>query len=283
MHPDSASKAARLRELHLGPDILLLPNAWDVASARIFEDAGFPAIATTSAGIAAALGYPDGESIPREQMIAAVRRIAAAVSVPVTADMEAGYGDSPADAAATAAAAIEAGAVGLNLEDARGGGLLGVEAHAERIRGARRAGEMAGVPLIINARTDVYWVEMGPVETRFEETVRRANAYRDAGADCLFIPGVSDGPTIARLAKAIRGPINILGGPATPSAAELRRLGVARVSTGSGPMRAALGLVQRIAQELKSQGTFAFTRDAMPYADVNRMLARRSVSRDTSA
>ncbi len=274
MASDSAAKAAKFRRLHHGPGILILPNAWDAASARVFEAAGFPAIATTSAGVAASLGYPDGESIPREEMLAAVARIAGAVSVPVTADVEAGYGDSPAEAAATAAGVMAAGAVGLNLEDRREGRMLDAPAHAARVRAVRQAGEAAGVPLVINARTDVYLFEVGAPETRLEETVRRALAYRDAGADCVFVPGVSHGPTIERLARAIGVALNVLGGPGTPPAAELQRLGVARVSTGSGPMRATLALVRRIAGELKERGTFSFTGDAMPYADVYRLMSR---------
>jgi len=257
--------------MHHGPGILVLPNAWDAASARIFEDAGFAAIATTSAGVANTLGYPDGERVPQREMFDAVRRIARVVSVPVTADLEAGYGD----AANTAHELIEAGGIGLNLEDAVSRVLTDADEHAGRIRAVRRAGEEAGVPLVINARTDVYLLEYGAPETRFEETVRRANLYLASGADCAFVPGYFDADLIGRLATAIRGPLNILAVRGTPPAAELERLGVARVSTGSGPMRASTWFVRNIARDLKAHGSFtSYTDGAISYVDLNRLLAR---------
>jgi len=267
-----AAKADLFQRLHHGPAILVLPNAWDAATARIFQTAGFPAIASTSAGIAWAAGYPDGERISRGDMLEAVRRIVAAVAVPVTADMEAGYGETPEAAAATAEGVLAAGAIGLNLEDASADRLLEIAAHSARVRAVRRVAEDAGVPLVINARTDVYLLAVGTPETRFAEAVRRANAYREAGADCLFIPGVRDAETIGRLVESIHGPINVLAGAGTPPAGELQRLGVARISTGSGPMRAGLTLVRRIAEEL-GQGTYdSFTKDVLSYADVNRLM-----------
>ncbi len=272
-------RAGRLRALHQGPDILVLPNAWDVASARIFERAGFPAIATTSAGIANALGYPDGQHISRSEMLEVVARIAHAVNVPVTADMEAGYGPSARAAAEMARGVISAGAVGLNLEDTRSDGrtLVDPALAVDKIRAIRRQADEEGVPLVINARTDVFLAAIGDEATRLERTVERANAYRDAGADCLFVPGVRDAETIGRLAKAIRGPLNILAVSGTPPAAELQRLGVARVSVGSGPMRATLGLVDRIAKELRERGTYTLiTEGQLSYAEVNQMLARRA-------
>jgi len=272
------AKAAVFRQLHQGPDILVLPNAWDVASARIFALAGFRAIATTSAGIAAALGYPDGRRIPRSEMIAVVERIARNVSLPVTADMEAGYGTTVAEVADTAQAVLAAGAVGMNFEDGTGHAdapLADISVQVEKIRAIREVAAAKGIPLVLNARTDVYLRAVGDPQSRFEHTVSRANAYRQAGADCLFIPGVSDAATIARLVHAINGPINILAVAGTPPIPELARLGVARVSMGSGPMRATLGLVRRIAQELLEQGTYiAFTEIAIPYAEVNHLLAQ---------
>ena len=267
-----AAKADLFQRLHHGPAILVLPNAWDAATARIFQTAGFPAIASTSAGIAWAAGYPDGERISRGDMLEAVCRIVAAVDVPVTADMEAGYGETAEAAAATAEGVLAAGAIGLNLEDASADRLLEIAAHSARVRAVRRVAEDAGVPLVINARTDVYLLAVGTPETRFAEAVRRANAYREAGADCLFIPGVRDAETIGRLVESIHGPINVLAGAGTPPAGELQRLGVARISTGSGPMRAGLTLVRRIAEEL-GQGTYdSFTKDVLSYADVNRLM-----------
>jgi 2-methylisocitrate lyase-like PEP mutase family enzyme len=266
-------KAERLRALHAGPRILVLCNAWDAASARIVEEAGFPAVATTSAGIANMLGYPDGQKISREQMAAAVAVVTRAVRVPVTADMEAGYGSTPESAAETARAAIAAGAVGMNFEDAiEERDLFDIGLQVERIRAARAAAEQAGVPLVINARTDVYLAQIGEPAGRFDHAVRRANAYRQAGADCLFVPGVSEAALIGRLVRGIDGPINILAGAAAPPIAELERLGVRRVSIGSGPMRATMTLFRAIARELADQGTYtSFTRDVMTYAEANRL------------
>lgn len=267
-----AFKAGAFRKLHLGPDILVLPNAWDAATARIFATAGFPAIATTSAGVAYAAGYPDGKGISRGEMLEAVRRIAATVTVPVTADLEAGYGDTVEAAVATAEGALAAGAIGLNLEDAYEGRLLAVADQAVRIRAVRHVAGEAGVPLVINARTDVYLRQVGAAETRFDEAVRRSNAYREAGADCLFVPGVSDSETIGRLVEAIRGPVNILAVAGTPPAGELQRLGVARVSVGSGPMRASLSLIGRIAAELLTGSYDLFTKGVISHAEVNQLM-----------
>ena len=260
-------KVEILRKLHQGPRILVLPNAWDVASARIFEAAGFPAIATTSAGIANSLGYPDVERIPRDEMIWMVKRIARSVSVPVTADVEAGYGDP----VGTARAVLDAGAVGMNLEDSSiDGTLADLPAQVRIIQQIR-----VGANIVINARTDVYLFGVGDEATRFERTVERLNAFHKAGADSLFVPGVRDPETIGRLAKAVHGPINILATTGAPSIAELERLGVRRVSVGSGPMRASMGLTQRIAKELKECGTFAsMTEGAMPYLEANQLFMK---------
>jgi 2-methylisocitrate lyase-like PEP mutase family enzyme len=219
-----ARKAEQLRKLHQGPRILILPNAWDVISARIVEDVGFPAIATTSAGVAAVLGYPDGQRVPRGEMLEFVARIARAVSVPVTADMEAGYGTSPEDMAEMARAVVDAGAVGLNLEDVTGddqSSHVEIGLQTEKIAALREASATAGVPLVINARTDVYLMPIGPEQTRFERTVERLRAYRKAGADCVFSPGIRDGETIGKLVRAVDAPLNILLQPGGPSVAEL--------------------------------------------------------------
>ena len=274
-HSPLAAKADALRLLHRGPRTLVLPNAWDVASARIIEDAGATAIATTSAGIAFSLGYPDGEKISREEMLAVVARIAAKVTVPVSADLEAGYGDRPEDAARTAEALIEAGAVGLNLEDGTRDPqhpLTDISLQLEKIAAVFETARSAGVPLVLNARTDVYLREVGAPESRFDEALRRLSAFRNAGADCLFIPGVRDLPTIERFVRDLRHPINILGGPGSPSIPELQKAGVARVSLGSSPARAALGLARKITQELLTTGTYKSLEDAPSHTEVNRML-----------
>jgi 2-methylisocitrate lyase-like PEP mutase family enzyme len=274
-------KADRLRALHAGPRILVLCNVWDAASSRIVEEAGFPAIATTSAGIANSLGYADGQRISREEMAEAVARITRAVAVPVTADLESGYGPTPESAAETARSAIAAGAVGMNLEDALDErNFIDMSLQCDRVRAAREAGEQSGVPLVINARTDVYLAGIGSPAEQFSEAVRRGNAYREAGADCLFLPGVTDAAVIARLVREINGPINILAGPSTPPVGELERIGVRRVSLGSGPMRATMALTQRIARELAESGTFnSFTRDTISYKDANRLFEAGATKR----
>jgi 2-methylisocitrate lyase-like PEP mutase family enzyme len=264
--------AAAFRAMHRGERILVLPNAWDVASARVFEEAGFGAIATTSAGIAFTLGYPDGQRISREEMLGAVRRIATAVKVPVTADVEAGYGDRPEDAARTAREVAEAGGVGMNLEDATGDPkkpLLDLTLQVERVKAVQ---ETAREVVVLNARTDVYLLQLETPETRYDAALRRLAAYRDAGADCVFVPGLHDTKIIERLVKDLQCPVNILVGPGAPAVPELEKIGVARVSVGSGAMRATLGLARRIAEELSTSGTYATLEGAISYADVNRMM-----------
>lgn len=272
------AKAELFQQLHHGPDILVLPNAWDVVSARIFELAGFPAIATTSAGIAAALGYPDGQRISRREMLEVVQRIAHGVALPVTADMEAGYGNTPEAVAETARSVLDAGAIGMNFEDKAGQAdapLADMALQVAKIQAIREVAASRGIPFVLNARTDVFLAAVGEPESRLAHAIQRANAYRQAGADCLFIPGVRDSATIAQLAREINGPINILAVPGTPPIAELARLGVARVSVGSGPMRATLALVRRIAQELKEHGTYAaFTEATISHGEVNRLFER---------
>jgi len=268
-------KANTLRELHHGGKALLLPNVWDVAGARIIEEAGFPAIATTSAGIAFSLGYPDGQKISREEMLARVGRIARAVKVPVSADVEAGYGDRPEDAAETARAVIEAGAVGMNLEDSTDDPqhpLVSMNLQLEKIHAVREAALKSSVLLVLNARTDVYLAEVGAPELRYFEAIKRVMAYRDAGADCVFVPGLRDVETIKQLVQDAKCPVNILGGPGSPSIPELEELGVARVSLGSSPMRAALGVLRRAAEELKNSGTYTALEAAPSHAEINKML-----------
>ena len=261
--------------MHHGRGILVLPNAWDVASARIFEEAGFGAVATTSAGIAFSLGYADGQKISRQEMLGQVARIARAVKVPVTADVEAGYGGRPEDAGKTVEEVLEAGAVGLNLEDASGDParpLFDLNLQVEKIRAVREAGERMGVPVVLNARTDVYLLQVGPPEGQYDETVRRLGAFRDAGADCVFAPGLHDAATIGRLVRDLNCPVNILAVPGSLTVKELEKLGVARVSVGSSPMRATLGLVRKIAAELKGPGTYSAMEDAISYAELNRLM-----------
>ena len=267
-------KAVQFLQLHRGPGVLILPNVWDVASARIVEEAGFPALATTSAGVAFSLGYPDGEHISREEMIARVARIVRGVNVPVTADLEAGYGPKPEDVAATARQMIQAGAVGMNLEDAVDDQLLELSLGVERVKAARAVAAEVRVPIVVNARTDVYMLPGGDPHEKYSEAVRRLNAYCDAGANCVFAPGLKDPEIIGRLVKDVPCPLNILGGPGAPTIPELEKLGVARVSLGSGPMRAGLGLLRRMAEEAKTAGTYASLDGAVPHGEMNQLLNR---------
>ena len=270
-------KAEVFHVLHSGAGVLLLPNVWDVASARVIEAAGFPAIATSSAGVAFSLGYPDGQKIPAQEMLSVVARIAKAVQVPVTADVESGYGNRPEDIARTARDVIAAGAVGMNLEDATHSADLpprDPQLQAEMIGAVREAAKKSGVPLVLNARTDVYLLQVGDPAGRYDEALRRLSAFRDAGADCVFVPGVRDATTIRRFVSDLQCPVNILAGPGSPSIPELRKLGVARVSLGSSPMRASLGIVRRIADELKSTGTYQTLEGAPSHAEMNELMNR---------
>lgn len=277
-----AKKAETLRKLHSGPRVLVLPNAWDVASACVLEQMGYPAIATTSAGVAFALGYPDGQRISRDEMLEVVGRIARGVRVPVTADMESGYGKTPAEMAETATAIVNAGAVGLNFEDVTGeteNTHVESSLQVEKIQAIREASASMGVSLVINARTDVYLMPIGPEATRFERTVERLRAYRAAGADCVFAPGVVDRAVIGKLVKAVEAPLNVLATQGCPSVPELEALGVRRVSIGSGVMRATLGLVRRIGKELMERGTYASVYDGtIPYNEVTELMTRAAAN-----
>lgn len=270
-------RAAHFRQLHTRRP-LVLPNAWDAASARVIEMAGAPAIATTSAGVSWALGRGDGQKLQREEMIWMVRRIVESVDVPVTADIEGGYGTgSPRDVAATVQAVLDAGACGINLEDTPGRDgetLLAPEAQAERIRAARQAAQDAGGDLVVNTRIDVYLFQVGAPETRFDATVERARHYRAAGADCLFVPGVIDAETIAALVRAIDGPVNIMAMPGAPSIPELGQLGVARVSLGPAIIQAALATVRQAARELLEHGTYRTLENSLPFSETNRLFSR---------
>jgi 2-methylisocitrate lyase-like PEP mutase family enzyme len=266
-------KAVALRGLHHQPAPVVFVNVWDGASARIVESLGFPAIATTSAGVAYVAGQPDGEAISRDVMLAHVHVIAGVVGIPVTADLEGGYGPTSDDAIATARGAIDAGAVGLNFEDSvPGGSLLPIDVQAERIRAMRRAGDERGVPIVINARTDVYHTAAAAAE-RFAETVTRAKTYLAAGADCIFVPFIDDPALIGRLATAIPGPLNVLAGGTSPDVATLTRLGVHRISLGSAPAAHLLSVFRRAATEVRDRGTYDFATDRISHADLNALLA----------
>ncbi|WP_106816368.1 isocitrate lyase/PEP mutase family protein [Microbacterium timonense] len=261
-------RAAALLALHSGPGFVI-PNAWDAGSARILEQAGFPAIATTSAGVAWSLGVPDGGGLDADRMFERIAEIVAAVQVPVSADLEAGYGDHPEDVARTVARAVGLGAAGANLEDAVAGRLFGIDEAAERVAAARAAAP-AGT-FVLNARTDAYFVDTLEGDP-FAETVERARRYVDAGADAIFVPGVDDPDAIRRLAAEIPAPLNLVAGltPTVIPAPSLFQLGVRRVSIGGGLARAVLSAVERAGRELRETGTLGFLDGAMPYREAQR-------------
>src|SRR2546428_1925486 len=268
-------QAEAFRRLHREGGILVPPDAGDGLPARRTGGGGSAPIATSSAGGGWARGYAEGERISRGEMLAVVRRIASSASVPVTADMEAGYGPTPEAAAETARGVIAAGAVGLNLEDGTNDGrLVDVGLQQDRIRAMREAGAAAGVPLVINARTDAFEVKDWAPTERLTAAVRRAHAYRAARADCLFVPHVSDAATIGRLAREIEGPLNVIAGPPAPAIPELERLGVRRASLGPRVVQAALGLVRRAATELREHGTYETMADLLiPFTELHRLVA----------
>jgi 2-methylisocitrate lyase-like PEP mutase family enzyme len=243
--------------------------ALHAGSARILEQVGFPAVATTSAGIAWSDGVPDGQRVTRDRMLEQVARIVAAVGVPVTADLEAGYGGTAEEVGRTVARAVELGVVGGNLEDAGPDGLFDVEEAVDRLAAARAAAPSGS--FVLNARTDAYFV--GGAGDPFAETVERATRYVEAGADCVFVPGVADEDTVRRLAAAVPAPLNVVAGLAsTTDARTLVSLGVTRVSIGGGLARAALALVERAGRELLDSGTLGFLDGAIPYGDLQRRL-----------
>jgi 2-methylisocitrate lyase-like PEP mutase family enzyme len=254
-------QVAYFRSLHTPGAPLVLVNAWDVASARVAEEAGSPAVATTSAGVAWSLGARDGDALARDEAIAAVRRIAAAVKVPVTADIESGFGADPEAVAETIRRIVEAGAVGVNIED----GVRPADEQVARLTAARAA---AGDALYINARVDEYLRG----EHDLDVAVARANAYLAAGADGVFVPGVVDPATIEALVARIPAPLNVLVGLGAPAVPELARLGVARVSLGAAVAEAAYAVMRRAAREALTTGTYASLADTIDYGELNSLL-----------
>jgi 2-methylisocitrate lyase-like PEP mutase family enzyme len=275
----SYDKARQFHDLHTRPGCFLMPNAWDAGSAGLLAAAGFAALATTSAGIAFSLGRPDhgycasAARVARAAMLERIAAIAASTALPLTADLEAGYGDTPQAVASTIAAAIHSGAAGGNLEDFSGtpqAPLFGVATACERLRAARAAIDASDIPFVLVARTDAFLV--GHAEP-FAEAVRRANAYREAGADCLFVPGPSDAPTLAALVREVNGPLSVvmgLGGKSLPLA-QLAELGVRRVSIGASLARAVYGLIKRAAHEMVTHGSFGYADGQLPQSELNQL------------
>jgi 2-methylisocitrate lyase-like PEP mutase family enzyme len=279
---NQSERAVYFRQLHSGKP-LILPNAWDAASARVIEAAGAPAIATTSAGVSWSFGRADGQKLRREEMLEVIGNIVECVRIPVTADIESGYGNgSVKDVADTVQALISIGVAGINIEDSPGldgQTLFSPEEQSDRIRVARETATAAGGDLVINARTDVYLFAAGKPETRLEAVAKRARLYRRAGADCVFVPGVIDISTIAELVKTIEGPLNIMAMPGAPSAKQLGEIGVARVSVGPWIAQAALAATQQAAHELVEQGTYTSLESSLPFTELNAMFAQRSAQR----
>ncbi|POM26378.1 Carboxyvinyl-carboxyphosphonate phosphorylmutase [Actinomadura rubteroloni] len=266
------AQASAFLALHHGPVPLVIPNVWDGGSARIMEQAGFPVLATTSAGIAFSHGVPDG-ALDRGAMMARIAQIVAATGRPVTADLESGYGPEPEDVADSVAEVIALGVVGVNLEDVLPGasGLMDIARAADRIAAARRTAPKG--TFVLNARTDAY---LAGISDPFAETLRRAERFLDAGADCVFVPGVDDLPTIAALADRIPGPLNIVAGLTgkARTVAELDNAGVARITIGGSLARAALATVETAARTMRDHGTFDFAATALPHTDLQHRFTR---------
>jgi 2-methylisocitrate lyase-like PEP mutase family enzyme len=259
MNREQRIRAELFHQLHTGPAPLMLPNAWDAASARVIENAGAKAIATTSAGMAWSLGYPDGERLPVQELLAACRRVCQVVSAPVSVDIERGYGHDVQDTGDLVGELIRLGVVGINIEDGTEPGtqtLAHPSVLCERIARVRKTAQLRDLPFFINARIDTYLSNLSP-EARLEETRKRALAYVDAGADGIFVPGLADAEDIATLVGLLPVPLNVYAGyPGAPAAQALQQLGVRRISLGCGPMQAALAHLGTIAAEALDNGRY---------------------------
>jgi 2-methylisocitrate lyase-like PEP mutase family enzyme len=272
-------KAELFRSLHHEKNVLVLPNAWDVPSARVFEEEGFSAVATSSAGLAVSLGYPDGQEIRRSDFVSAVGRIARALSIPLSADIVAGFGETPQQVASTVKSVLKAGAIGINIEDFVHSTkkLYPLERQIEKLKAAKRAGESVGVPVVINARTDALGYYAGDSDAQFEEAVTRATAFRDAGADCVYPMGLVDREQIAAFVKAVDCPVNVMVRKGLPPVGELQKIGVKRVSFGPSASYAAMGLLKRAAQEVLEKGTYAtLVEGAISFDELNSLAVPKS-------
>jgi len=277
--PTQVEKAEAFRAMHAGPGVLVLPNAWDVPSARLFENEGFRAVATSSAGVMVSRGYPDGEEMPRRELLEVVRRIAERISIPLSADIVGGFGRSARDVANTVTRVIRAGAVGINLEDLVPGTdrLVRLATQLRRLDAVKRAAGAAGVPLVINARTDAFRHAPGDEPDRLREAIRRATAYRDLGADCVYPMGVTDAGSIARFVEAVRCPVNVMVRRGLPSLPELERLGVRRVSFGPSASYATFGLLKRVSRDILDKRTFdSLLNGAIGFDELNSLAVPRA-------
>jgi len=267
-------RATLLLQLH-SSGVLVLPNAWDAASAAVIAQAGAPAVATTSAGLAWSLGYRDGEQVPRADLFRLLRRIAEVVDVPVTADIEAGFGADEAEVGRTVTAVLEAGVVGVNIEDAPpgGSGLFDLPVAAARIAAARAAAVAHGVPdLVINARTDLYMRDIGDPAGRPAEALRRAEAFAAAGADCVFVPALFDLRELAELVARSPLPISVFTVAGGPTVAQLQAAGVRRITVGPALAQAAYTAAGALAHELLDSGTVTAASPWLGYGALNTLL-----------
>ena len=263
-------KAELFLKYHQDKEILVLLNSWDPGSSKLIEACGYKAIATTSMGIAASLGYPDCEVIQLSEMIHVITGIVNAVQVPVTVDIEAGYGNNVNEIIESVTKIIATGIVGINIEDSieLSAELIDENEFCERISAIRALSDSLGFHLVINARTDSFYTSSGSTREKLAESIKRGNKYREAGADCIFVQPVWEKETISTLVKEINAPINILsnptiGGGLPLSVRELQDLGVARLSLGSGLMKATLALIKKVANELSEKGTYNILLDGL--------------------
>jgi 2-methylisocitrate lyase-like PEP mutase family enzyme len=271
------AKSRKLRALVLAPEILIMPGAYDVLSALLFQQLGFEAIQCTSGGIAAALGYPDGEVMSRDLFVQVTASLAAAVSVPVNADGEKGYGDEEG-VKETVRSLVAAGVAGMNLEDSVAksrGGLAELPQHLRKIKSVLETKRELGSEFFLNARVDAFHVITDDPKRALEEASRRGNAYAEAGGDCIFYLNLHAADVIGKVAKAVKAPISILAGPQSPSVSELQDLGVARVSYGSSFMKAAITGTERLAQEILENGTCNLLKDGMQTPEIAGLVARK--------
>jgi len=279
---DARHRADDFHRLHAATEALVLVNAWDAGSARLLERAGAAAIATTSAGMAWSLVYADGEQLPANELVAAVARICRAVSIPVSVDIERGFGHDADEVAALARTLIGLGVVGVNIEDgvlAETHGLAAPEVLCERIRAIREAASEMNARFFINARTDTYFVANDDRVARYEDTMRRAQLYADAGADGIFVPGM-DIEDVFPFARAIALPLNVYaGGGWAPRVHLLRRAGVRRISLGCGPLQSVYGSLRKIADEAFAYGTYnAMGGCMLSFGEVNALFATTDAS-----
>jgi 2-methylisocitrate lyase-like PEP mutase family enzyme len=270
---DQRRKAEQLLALHRGP-LLLLPNAWDALSAKVFEEVGFNAIATTSAGVAWSLGYADGENVPWHEMVTMIEHVADVVRVPVTADIEGGFSSTTSDLIFRIEEVIEAGACGVNLEDGlnHGASLRSIDDACDRIAAVRRAATRRGLPLVINGRTDLY-LRGGNDPASFDEAVKRCKAYLAAGADCVYPIGLSDLGEIRKLVAALQAPVNVHGRRGAPSIPDLQAAGVARVSTATTPVVFAAGALEEAMKKLIQSGSFDHFTSSFDYARLQKLFS----------